>query len=317
MPDLLARRPVLLVNPVSGRGEGHRLAARAAEALRRHGLEAPLHLTDHEGHAADLAARAAAGGADLILVVGGDGTLRDVAAGLAGAPTAVALLPAGTGNDLAGALRLPRAPAAAVETALHGRERLLDVWLWNELPFVNAAGVGLDAAVAAAINTRPARRGRLRAGGMAAYLLALARVLRTFRPLRGRLSAGDAGWEGAAWLIAFAGGPTYGGGLRIAPGAVPDDGLLEIVIVGDVSRAELVCNLPGLLRGTHVRHPRVQVLRASRAELTLEAESVARAGLATLDGEVIGALPATIRRAPYPLRLRVPPGAAVHPEEPR
>lgn len=287
----------VLFNPVSGGGRGKATADSIVEALRRQGIAATEYPTRHAGHATALAQEAAQAGVELLLVVGGDGTLRDATAGLdaVGADLPVGLIPAGTGNDLARTLKLPRSQNAALEVALHGAERRLDLWRWNGSLFVNVSGVGLDAAVATEVNSRS---DRLR--GAPAYIAALARVLPRFQPPQLRLEWPEGSWEGAAWLVAFGNGQCYGGGMRIAPNAIPDDGLLDVVVIEAVSRGELLRQFPLLFTGGHVKHPRVRTFRTSQVRLDGSSQH------ATVDGELIGKVPATVTLAERKLRLRVP-----------
>jgi len=286
---------VLIGNPASGRGRGAAALAAAEAALRARGVQPQVCPTEAPGHAVRLAQEAAARGAGLVLVSGGDGTIRDIAAGLSGAPAAVGILPGGTGNDLCRTLGIPSDLERALDIALGARERLLDVWLWNETPFVNVAGVGLDAAVASYVN-RKVRRLR----GTAAYLVALAQTLPRFTPVHLELSWPGGEWRGRVWLAAFGNGCCYGGGMHITPFAAPDDGLLDIVVVEGVSWPELLRAFPGIFSGAHIRHPRVQSFRVERVSVRAVRQE------ATLDGELLDHTPAEVRKAEHPLRVRVP-----------
>jgi len=285
---------VLIGNPAAGRGRGARRLAAAEVLARARGVACTVRPTRHPGEAEGFAREAAAAGATLVVALGGDGTVRDVAAGLVGvgeAGPALGIVPVGTGNDLARSLLLPFDVPGAVAVALGPDERLLDVWGWNGVPFVNVAGVGLDAAVARVVNTRFRRlRGPL------PYVAGLLSVLPGFRPFALRVAGPEGEWTGQAWLAALGNGRYYGGGMCIAPGALTDDGLLEVVVVGDVSRGELLRQFPGLFAGRHVRHPRVGVLRLSECRV----EAVAPGP--TLDGELLDGLPARVTRLG---RLRV------------
>jgi len=293
MARTLRGRFALIGNPRAGRGRGAVAMREAASALALRAIEPVLLPTEHAGHAVDLAGAAAA--AKLLLVVGGDGTVRDVVQGLGRGSAPLALLPGGTGNDLARCLGIPRDIERAVEIALTGRERGLDVWMWNRSAFVNVAGGGRDAARAAVVN----RRFR-RLHGMLAYLCAFFLTLPGFRPLELRLAWPQGGWAGRLWLAAFANGVCYGGGMRIAPDAVPDDGLLDLVVVEDVPKLELLRQLPGIFRGAHVRHPRVKSFRVETVRIDGAVLD------ATIDGELIDATPAVLARRPHGVRLRVP-----------
>lgn len=239
-----------------------------------------------------MAAAAAAEGWECVAAVGGDGTISDVGGGLAGARAALGIIPAGTGNDLARSLGIPRTPTAALRLLLEGQPRPLDLWRANESTFLNAAGIGLDAEVAYQAN----RGGRLR--GMAAYLVAVIRALGTFRPRSLHIEGNGVDFNGAVMLAALANGSSYGGGIPIAPAARSDDGLLDVVIVGEMSRLALALAFPRLLRGVHLSDPRVSTFRA--ASLRVDGDPSIRI---TLDGELRSRLPLTVSRHPAPLRV--------------
>jgi diacylglycerol kinase (ATP) len=295
----LPRHAVLIVNPASGGGTGRSMAESAMTLLGSEHVGVDLRYTNEPGDAETLARKAAADGADLILALGGDGTIRDVAAGIGESGVPLGILPSGTGNDLIRTLGIPRDLPRAIHVALTGENRPLDVWLWNEKPFINVAGFGIDAATAAVVNVK-----LFYLRGALAYLIGLFMTLPHYEPLpitlRWECAGEKSEWTGSAWLCAFANARYYGGGMLIAPEAVPDDGLLDIVIVGDVTKRELIGQLPGLFSGKHVKHPRVKLFRADRIEVEAPQHVV------SLDGELYDGPPATIRRAAQPLNVRVP-----------
>jgi diacylglycerol kinase (ATP) len=289
------QRVAVIANPASGRGAGAVRLRSALEILRARGIHPRALPTERPGHAIELARTAAAEGADLVIALGGDGTVRDVVEGLGDGDLALGIVPGGTGNDLARSLGIPRELEPALRTAVEGGERRLDVWLWSDTPFLNVVGLGLDAAVARAVNERFRRL-----KGTAAYVAALAATLPGFRPFALSLQWPEGEWSGRAWLAAFANARCYGGGMQIAPAAVPDDGLLDVIVVEDVSKLELLRQFPGIFSGRHVKHPRVRSFRVSRVEVEAEEQAV------TVDGELIARAPASVIRAGYSLRVRVP-----------
>jgi diacylglycerol kinase (ATP) len=274
------------------------VAAKAA-ALRLESLGHAVsqHATEARGHATQLARAQALEGAAVVAAVGGDGTVSEVALGLLGTETDLAIIPTGTGNDLVRALDLPRAPEEAAENAARGRTFLLDVWSMNGRPFFNVASVGLDAAVAANLS----KTGR-RFGGAADYILALAATLRRFRPLALEIAIDGETFRGHAMLAAIANTSTYGGGMRIAPDARGDDQLLDAIVVEAMPTLRFVGQFPRVFRGTHVQDTKVRTLRG--AQVRVEGDP---ATPVMVDGEVFeGALPLNITLHPERLRIRVP-----------
>jgi YegS/Rv2252/BmrU family lipid kinase len=200
------------------------------DELRGRGLEADIHLTERAGHARELARAAVADDADLVIVWGGDGTVNEVGSSLMGSETPLGLIPAGSGNGLAGALGVPREPRAALATLLGERILTVDVGMLGDRPFFNVAGIGFDAHIARLFN----QRSRGRRGRLPYVMLGVREGCRyTGQDYTITLDGESGGTPHRALLIAFANGREYGMGMQIAPGAKLDDGLLEACIVED------------------------------------------------------------------------------------
>ena len=295
MPDA----PVIIVNPTAGSGRAVRLLPWIRERLAQR-PDAALHVTGRPGEAEQLAARAADDGCDRVVAVGGDGTIQEVVNGIlgAGARTAIGIVPVGSGNDLARSLGLPADPAEAWTVAIGRATRAIDAALATngerrQRWFASAGGIGFDAQVAAAMATRRGWQ-----AGRAGYLLTTLTELRRFDNRRLRLVLDGAPLERRALLVAIANGPYYGGGMRIAPDAEPDDGWLDLCVVGDVSRLTAIRELPNLYRGTHVRNPAVSLHRARQVEI--EGDGVTQAHL---DGEPFGSIPLRVEIRPACLEI--------------
>jgi diacylglycerol kinase (ATP) len=266
-------RIVAIINPISGAGMDPAASARRVETirdeLRRRGLDGSIQLTERAGHARELAERAVHERADLVIAWGGDGTVNEVGAGLMRSPTALGLIPAGSGNGLAGALGIPREPHAALSSALDGRVRAIDVGLLDTRPFFNVAGIGFDARVARLFNQRAqGRRGRL------PYVIIGVREGCRYAASTYTVAFDD-GSSGAAavytaLLIAFANGSEYGMGMRIAPHAKLDDGLLEACVVEDRPVVSRFLHARHLALGSIDRAPRL--FRRSIRKATVEAD---------------------------------------------
>jgi YegS/Rv2252/BmrU family lipid kinase len=254
-----------VVNPRAGLA-AHRAIAALERARSRpfwQGLE--VSVTERRGHATELTRDAVAAGADLVLAVGGDGTVNEVALGLQGSPATLGLVPVGSGNGLARGLLVPLRPDAALQVVEDGVACPLDVGLVNGRPFLNVAGVGLDADVGAAFQARGERGGRR---GVLPYVLLAARRALHYRARRWTVEADGQAWSGRALFLVFANGRQYGAGAVIAPGARLDDGVIDLVIVEDTSVASLLFNWPRLFTGSIERYRPYRRLAVTRAVVT-------------------------------------------------
>ncbi|MGE0815609.1 MAG: diacylglycerol kinase family protein [Vicinamibacterales bacterium] len=241
------RQAVVVINPISGTGRACPGGAAEVELARRTlagaGFEPDVVVTHGPGHATAIAREAAARGAAVVVSWGGDGTMNEVARALAFGATALALVPAGSGNGLARDLGVPLDPARALAIAVSGPRRRIDVGDVNGQYFFNVAGVGLDARIARAFAARSGRRGRL------GYLrVGVSAVLGyRARPYDVRWDGGEA--SPRALFIALANSRQYGSHGCIAPSAVLDDGRLDLVIVGEQPLVRLVRRLPAFFLG--------------------------------------------------------------------
>ncbi|MEU9759390.1 diacylglycerol kinase [Streptomyces sp. NPDC047987] len=277
----------LFVNPTAGRGRGARAAQPAASALRDAGFSVRTVVGEGADDALRRARAAVAGGTGALIAVGGDGMMSLALQAVAGTTTPLGVVAAGTGNDFARALGVPvQDPAAAgwlaAEALKSGGVREIDLGRVGDRWFGSVLASGFDSRV-------NDRGNRMRfVGGRFTYDLAILAELAAFRPIpyRLRLDGGPVR-EIEATLVAVGNGTSYGGGMRICAQAVLDDGLFDVTVVGNCSRATLLKVFPRVYRGTHLGHPAVTVYRASSVEL-------AAAGVtAYADGEPLGALPLT------------------------
>ena len=292
----------LIANPRSGKGRGAAAAEAAVAALRAAGAEVRAYAGASAAETRALIATALAEEPDAIVVVGGDGTVSGILPELAEATVPLALVPAGTGNDLARALALPlHDPAQAAVLALQGRPRRIDVGeivtRSRTVPFLTVAALGFDAKVSDRTN-------RLRwPRGAARYYLAILVELARLTPTRFRLACdGEALHDAPGTLIAVGNTTSYGGGMPISPAAVPDDGLLDVVHVAPLHRRTLVRLFPLLLSGRHLERREVAHRRVRQIEV--EADDL----VVYADGERIAEGACTIRVRPGALTILVPEG---------
>jgi YegS/Rv2252/BmrU family lipid kinase len=259
-------RVVAVINPVSGAGLDPTAAtSRAAlvrDTLQRAGHSATIHVTEGAGHARELAGAAARGGADLVIVWGGDGTVNEAGSALVATDTALALVPAGSGNGLAASLGVPRSPAAALQHALAAPPRRIDVGMLAGRAFFNIAGVGLDAHIAGCFNLR--ERGRR---GKWPYVAIGVREGVRYLAQDYQIELDGDRRQLSALLIAFANGREYGMGACLSPGALLDDGLLEATVVEDRSVLARFVDARHLVTRSVARAPRVLVRQIRSARL--------------------------------------------------
>lgn len=225
-----------------------------------------VYLTREPGHATALAREAVAGGAEVVLAVGGDGTVNEVACGVLGSRAALGIVPAGSGNGLARALRLPLRPARALAALETAERRAMDVGLLNGRLFLNVAGVGFDATVGHAFHESGRRGGRR---GLVGYLRLSLRELRRYRAPRLVVQAeGREPLETVPFVLTFANGLQYGSGAVINPGAKLDDGLLEIAVFEQGPLPVLLAAGPRLFLGGLERLPGYRRLAVTSATVT-------------------------------------------------
>jgi diacylglycerol kinase (ATP) len=252
-----------ILNPRAG------VAAERALAAVRRGrpswTDLAVTITTGPGDARAIATEAARAGADLVLSVGGDGTANEVAQGLLGSPTALGIVPVGSGNGLARCLRIPLDPAQALLALEAGTTRAIDVGTANGRPFLNVGGAGFDAVVGA--DFQAAGRSGRRRGILSYVLLSLLRVAR-YRAEPLRLHTAGVTHELRPFLVCLANGPQYGAGATIARGARLDDGCLDIVVIDDAPTVVLLANIPRLFAGRLDRSRLHRRVRAAQASLT-------------------------------------------------
>ena len=291
----MAREIALLTNPTSGKGRGTRTAAIALPRLKEAGFHVRNLVGRDADEARDLARRCVADGVESLVVVGGDGMVHLAVQELAGSETALGIIPAGTGNDVARYLDLPRSdPQRAADVVVGSRTRRIDLARTGAQYYVTVLASGFDSLVNERANAMRWPRGQMR------YNLATLAELRVFEPLPYTLELDGEVRQVEAMLVAVGNGPSFGGGLRITHGASIDDGLLDVVIIKTMSKPDLLRTYPQLFTGGHTRH------RQYERHLVRTVTVAARGIVGYADGERIGALPLTVEVAPLALKVLVP-----------
>ena len=302
-------KTLVIVNPIAGAGNGAKLWPSIKSRLAEQGMAFDCVMTGAPSHAIALARDAAAAGYGMIVSMGGDGTLNEVVNGLlavqgAGAPDiTVGVIPVGTGGDFVRTLGLPRNWQQACEHLMGDETRIVDVGEMTytgrsgeeQRYFVNVAGLGFDGEVSMRISYASKRL-----GGTIPYLTNLVLTLVGYANKDVTAHIDDETLPGRMNSVIVANGQWFGGGMWIAPDARPDDGLFDVIIIGDVGKIELLQTMPRVYKGTHLTHPKVKATRAREVRVESQQDMWMQA-----DGEGLGRAPATFRIRPQALRLKI------------
>jgi YegS/Rv2252/BmrU family lipid kinase len=302
-------KTVFLVNPASANGSTGRRWPEIARQAAASGLMGDALMSEAPGHLAELAAQAVAAGARLLVVVGGDGTVHETVNGLLQLDhpldVELAVLPRGTGKDFVRSLRIPTDLGGALEVARSGSPRLVDAGraqykAWDgsdgDAFFANFAGAGISGAIARRANdTSKALGGRL------SFFKATIGVFFAWKSVEVEADVDGTIRSGPMFEVLAMNGDYAAGGMWVTPDAVPDDALFDVLLIGDVTKADFVRTFPKIYRGKHLSHPKIEVLRGRtvRVEAALPLPIV-------LDGEQPGTTPARFEIVPQALRVRAP-----------
>jgi diacylglycerol kinase (ATP) len=293
---------VVVANPTAGRGKAGRRIGTATSILRELRVEHEVRVAGSPTEMEEVCREAGEQGAEIVAVLGGDGTVSCAANGLVGTGAALAVLPAGTGDDIARALgagsftaavRLLANPSTAAIDLARVRAGEIDRC------FVNIAGAGFDSEVNETANAMS-----LRLGGTGTYVAALVKTLSRFTPARYDLTIEGEPLRVDAMLVVVGSGISYGGGMKVLPHASMTDGVLDLCVVEALSKGAFLRAFPKVFRGRHTTHPKVRMLRAT--SVTIEAN---RGVQVYADGERVGPLPASFEVLAGALPVVVGPDA--------
>lgn len=282
----------VVYNPVSGKKNAAQLVEGICALLGKRGEAYSLFPTEAEGDGANKTALALQAGCDAIVCVGGDGTLSEVVAQLAGKDAALYIVPNGTGNDFARVLGLPKDPLEAFGAQLDGQPARIDCGRINGKPFLNVAGSGFDVDVLQKMEEL-----RKVYPGPKAYRKSVLSVLSHFKAFEAELSIdGGAPERVRTTIVEIANGRCIGGGMRVAPGAKADDGLFDVVVVGKVPRRLVPFLLPLFIAGLHVYLPIARVVSAKTVIMRAKGMTVNIDGrLESMDEARFEIMPGAIR----------------------
>lgn len=293
------RRIGVLINPSAGAGRVRRRSAEVLQALGSRGDQVLVIQGQSEQQARELLAEAVVAGLDVVVAVGGDGTVHLAVQSVVGTTVALGIVPLGTGNDAATTVGLGRiAPAEAVAVILAGHSRSFDVGRVSTdtgtvRHFLCVMSSGFDSLANERANSMSWP------SGTALYIRAMLAELKTFRPIPYWAELDGEVVEDRAMLVSVGNGPLFGGGMRVCAGADVHDGLLDVVWLHAVSRRRLLSLFPKVYSGKHLADPAVDLCRVRSVRLAAPDQ------VAYADGERVGALPVTVSAVPDGVRVLV------------
>lgn len=261
--------------------------------LRSRGEAFDYVFTPGPGTVTQVARQCIRNGCERIIAVGGDGTIREVASAIAGARCKFGIVPCGTGNDFARTLGLPLSIEELVPALTGNHTITADIGLVNGEYFVNVAGAGIDACIVDEVN-----RSKVIVNGTVTYLAAAVKMLLRYDSPMMRVTIDGREIRGRTLVVAVGNGKYYGGGIKMTPGALVDDGKFHVVVARDICRLEAFRLLPLTYSGRHVLNPKVGVYTGS--EVRVEAD---RPLSVQADGTVVGGVPATFKLVPGALKI--------------
>lgn len=286
---------LIITNPTSRKGRAGKLTKLIVSALDEHDIAYTLKNTSRAGEATEIAKAAADAGEDMVLCVGGDGTVSEVAGGLINSDTALGIIPAGTGDDFARYLGIPSNTIEALNCALWGDERRVDAALANGRVFINSAGSGFDVQVL--IQTL---RYKKVFHGLLAYVLGVLTAVFTYKGMSISIKNGGDEIKTNALLLNVANGRYMGGGMCVAPLADAADGLFDVLYVDMISVFRIPFLLAAFIKGKHLSWPIVH--RFCTDELTITTSD----GSLQLDGEILSENTVHYKLLPKAVKIKTP-----------
>lgn len=290
-----------IVNSISAGGLGKKVWPKLELTLKMKDVPYSVHFTQRPKHAVELTKTVLKDmEVEAVVAVGGDGTVHEIAQELVRTDCPLGFIPCGSGNDLARALNIPTNPVKALERILAKQTRKIDIARINDHVFVNGTGIGFDATVAKVSNESSGKQwlNRVKLGRFV-YLGNALKLLSTFRPTHMVITIDGEKLQFAnVWLMAICNIPYYAGGMKICPDAVPNDGFLDVCIVNDMSRIDLLRNLVKVFNGTHIAARGVTMVRGQ----TITVQPVATQYVHT-DGESY--LTSPVKITAYKQKLRI------------
>lgn len=282
----------LIVNPVSGKGRGLAVAEQVSRLLCSYGLANDVLVSRSPDEPAELARAAVRDGCPLVVGVGGDGLINQIANELVGQETTFGIVPAGVGNDFARGLRLPLDIGEACQILARGKVHCIDVGQVNERYFFSVAVLGFGAEV----NRRANQFRRFRVNAL--YTLLTIVTAFTYKPLKFSVTYDGRERRCFSWMIAVGNTWSSARGMALVPAARPDDGVLDACIINGMGACELLYTFPRVFKGRHIYSTGIETIRGREMRISADGPCDIYA-----DGERIGSLPVVLKAVPQGLRV--------------
>lgn len=295
----------VIVNPAAGAGKTGKKWPQIMVLLKGLGIDFEHDVTEAPGHAMELAKSAVGKGYELVVSVGGDGTIHEIANGLyeagGSADVAVGIVNTGTGADYIRTIGVPRGYKEACQCLLSPGRRTVDLGVVEYTKdgkpmkrlFVNFAGIGFDAEVVRATTEKFKAL-----GDMPSYLMGLFSTLMSYENRDVSIVVDGEHGERRVCTVLLNNGRYAGGGMMPAPNADPGDGFFDVVIIDNITKPDLIVSIPRIYRGTHLTHPKVTLMRAREVEIRPKLTSAVQA-----DGELLGETPVSFSVLPAALKV--------------
>ncbi len=271
-------RRLFIINPVAGGGKAKKLLPVIDKYMVKTGKIYDIVLTSRPKEATIISKQAIEKGYTTIVAVGGDGTINEVAIGiLESGKGTLGIIPSGTGNDLARTLNIPFDPIEAMDIIIKGNKKQIDIGFVNNNPFLNIASIGLDSEV-----VKNTEKIKIRIRSRIAYVIGVLSTLFNFKDKRVQLEIDDVSMDKNIFLIAVGNGKYYGGGLKILPMAIAEDGYFHVCVINKASKIKLLFLFPSIFKGKHIKFRKdVEIFKAKKIKIVTEDKTYLN-----IDGEI-------------------------------
>jgi len=271
-------RILFIINPVAGGGKAKKLLPVIDKYMVKTGKIYDIVLTSRPKEATIISKQAIEKGYTTIVAVGGDGTINEVAIGiLESGKGTLGIIPSGTGNDLARTLNIPFDPIEAMDIIIKGNKKQIDIGFVNNNPFLNIASIGLDSEV-----VKNTEKIKIRIRSRIAYVIGVLSTLFNFKDKRVQLEIDDVSMDKNIFLIAVGNGKYYGGGLKILPMAIAEDGYFHVCVINKASKIKLLFLFPSIFKGKHIKFRKdVEIFKAKKIKIVTEDKTYLN-----IDGEI-------------------------------